>query len=398
MWSFCSCWSDLSQLVDTGNLDLSQPVRRQGTLRNRHRQSILASQRNQNSDLSTQSTSLNDISQGAKVHRRNRTKLSVITKFANSEIMTQEYTPKKPSLREVYRYNCPLCMRFFNTMLETSCCKNYICHGCASELQRYEETQTGFEVRCPHCNEEELQLEDVDPKAKVKTYSDSPYHPHHSHLSGSVASIEIGRRSDRSNPSGIDDFTLGLYGNGNDLDLSKKSYRISELNTDSPNDHRNNILRVKKNQTPRSKFPHKVDIFSQRQRTFEYQEEEHGEEDHENDPNHSNISGFSQHSEIFRQQKDGQRLRSLLSRKNIPGRASIGRSNLRIDERDKSADRSGDENTFSEFQHIKVGRESQQRPNKHHHFMQKRVSVFRHQSSMKTLRKQNTSHESYGYC
>jgi hypothetical protein len=30
-------------------------------------------------------------------------------------------------------------------------------------------------VRCPQCNNEELILNDVDPKDKVKRYTDSPY-------------------------------------------------------------------------------------------------------------------------------------------------------------------------------------------------------------------------------
>lgn len=33
-----------------------------------------------------------------------------------------------------YKYNCPLCLRYFCDILKCSCCSNYICHSCATEL------------------------------------------------------------------------------------------------------------------------------------------------------------------------------------------------------------------------------------------------------------------------
>lgn len=39
------------------------------------------------------------------------------------------YTPVGEQL-QIYKYYCPLCMSFFQDILKSSCCKNYICSEC----------------------------------------------------------------------------------------------------------------------------------------------------------------------------------------------------------------------------------------------------------------------------
>lgn len=45
-----------------------------------------------------------------------------------------DYTPMAGS---DFKYYCPLCMLYFKgTILETSCCKNYVCYSCALDFVR----------------------------------------------------------------------------------------------------------------------------------------------------------------------------------------------------------------------------------------------------------------------
>lgn len=34
--------------------------------------------------------------------------------------------------RKVFKYYCPICLRYFNHILISSCCNNYICRHCIS--------------------------------------------------------------------------------------------------------------------------------------------------------------------------------------------------------------------------------------------------------------------------
>ena len=49
-----------------------------------------------------------------------------------------------------YRYNCPICLRYFNHMLVCSCCKNYLCRLCIRDLQEMEKRNEKFKAVCPY--------------------------------------------------------------------------------------------------------------------------------------------------------------------------------------------------------------------------------------------------------
>lgn len=62
----------------------------------------------------------------------------------------------------IYRYYCPLCMEFFESVLRTKCCANYICLKCSIEylnakglaLETVQEiigNSVLEDVFCPHC-------------------------------------------------------------------------------------------------------------------------------------------------------------------------------------------------------------------------------------------------------
>lgn len=44
--------------------------------------------------------------------------------------------PTTPSTKskQTYKFYCPICFEYFKEILETNCCKNYVCGGCAADL------------------------------------------------------------------------------------------------------------------------------------------------------------------------------------------------------------------------------------------------------------------------
>lgn len=79
-----------------------------------------------------------------------------------------------PDLAHIYKYCCPVCLMYFNTVLVSSCCKNYICRICIGEMAKKAKKDYKFIIRCTHCMTDEYKLQDVDPSDRVKTYTDTP--------------------------------------------------------------------------------------------------------------------------------------------------------------------------------------------------------------------------------
>jgi hypothetical protein len=92
-----------------------------------------------------------------------------------------EFTPMANS---EYKYYCPLCMLYFKgSILVTSCCKNYICYGCALGFVAGKAGIAGDakavpcvlpDLPCPHCAGDGVQLAYVAANATPRNYSDSP--------------------------------------------------------------------------------------------------------------------------------------------------------------------------------------------------------------------------------
>ena len=97
-------------------------------------------------------------------------KVIIDSKFKLEDIQFSEFTPANTQ-KTVFSYNCPICLRFFSTILILKCCKNYICHFCIDELSK----TTKFEVACPLCKASPITAADVDLGSTVKRYSDSPF-------------------------------------------------------------------------------------------------------------------------------------------------------------------------------------------------------------------------------
>ena len=45
-----------------------------------------------------------------------------------------DFMPEDKKGQEKYKYYCPICLRYFNVILLSGCCTNYICHMCVNDL------------------------------------------------------------------------------------------------------------------------------------------------------------------------------------------------------------------------------------------------------------------------
>jgi hypothetical protein len=91
---------------------------------------------------------------------------TINTKFKEEDILSHIIPDKYRQIR----YNCPICLKFFNHILVLSCCKNYLCLLC---VNYYVDTNKKYssKMKCPICNfSDKLVLEDVDPSQQVKQF------------------------------------------------------------------------------------------------------------------------------------------------------------------------------------------------------------------------------------
>lgn len=66
---------------------------------------------------------------------KERNLVRINTKFQKNDIefietYPCEMTDEAQQLRDKHKYYCPICLRYFNHMLVSTCCDNYICRLC----------------------------------------------------------------------------------------------------------------------------------------------------------------------------------------------------------------------------------------------------------------------------
>lgn len=110
-------------------------------------------------------------SEGNDDGRNPAPKVFIQSKYSLADILKSDITPSSTQ-KQFMLFNCPICLRFFSLILQTQCCRNYICHFCVDELQNRD---LNFDVACPHCKSEPVHVVDVDLASTVKNYSDSPF-------------------------------------------------------------------------------------------------------------------------------------------------------------------------------------------------------------------------------
>lgn len=105
---------------------------------------------------------------------RQRNKVRIRTKFSKKEVVFRENYPLGKTEQSVFKYSCPICLMYFNTILVSSCCQNYVCRFCIGDLAKRAKKDINFVIRCTHCMENDYRLNDVDPIAPIKFYTDTP--------------------------------------------------------------------------------------------------------------------------------------------------------------------------------------------------------------------------------
>ena len=109
----------------------------------------------------------------AEVRKRNKVRIK--TKVAKKNVKFIVDYPNEVEQQKVFKYCCPICLRYFNTILVSTCCKNYICRFCIGEMARKAKNNKAFVIKCSHCFVSEFKLEDVKPGDPVKIYTDTPF-------------------------------------------------------------------------------------------------------------------------------------------------------------------------------------------------------------------------------
>ena len=103
-----------------------------------------------------------------------------------SSLQSVNERPKTQEERQIYKYLCPICFKYYNEMLECVYCENYICMFCARDLIRTELKRTRslvplppdnqLYITCPQCMKSSVTqiFRDVQKTKPLKYYTDSP--------------------------------------------------------------------------------------------------------------------------------------------------------------------------------------------------------------------------------
>ena len=101
--------------------------------------------------------------------------------------MTQTPTIELEKLK--YKYYCPLCMRYFENILNLPCCSNYICFECCLEYLNSKGIEAFHitdilnshhyfeELACPNCNSSGFKPSIVNAEASIRNYCITPRTP-----------------------------------------------------------------------------------------------------------------------------------------------------------------------------------------------------------------------------
>ena len=87
--------------------------------------------------------------------------LKIFTNVDEKDIKVSDFHPKNKMEKDMYKYSCPICMRYFNSnnlsrtyllsiaILISDCCRNYTCLFCARHLQQIEQKNESLQIACP---------------------------------------------------------------------------------------------------------------------------------------------------------------------------------------------------------------------------------------------------------
>ena len=109
-------------------------------------------------------------------------KIRVATKFARAQIQCRDEYPtgwsqEQVEERQMFKYYCPICLRYFNHILISNCCNNYICRHCIGQQANKARKDPKYVINCSHCYQNEFRLDDVTSEngEPIKHYTDTPF-------------------------------------------------------------------------------------------------------------------------------------------------------------------------------------------------------------------------------
>ncbi|KAL4474815.1 hypothetical protein ABPG74_001511 [Tetrahymena malaccensis] len=71
-----------------------------------------------------------------------------------------------------YKYCCPICLVYFNKILKTKCCNNYVCIECEYDIHQ-QMLNKKIEDKCWWCKSDKCEIVDVQDGEIIKNYSDA---------------------------------------------------------------------------------------------------------------------------------------------------------------------------------------------------------------------------------
>lgn len=96
-------------------------------------------------------------------------RMLVFSKVKESDVRHLERTPEEEVDFCTHPFECPICFRFSDHILRSHCCRQYVCHSCASRMR-----DAFMAPSCPHCRQSPFILVDPKPYDKVRSYRNSP--------------------------------------------------------------------------------------------------------------------------------------------------------------------------------------------------------------------------------
>ena len=68
---------------------------------------------------------------------RERNKVRIKTNVNKKDVQVRDdYPHDNPKEKKIFKFYCPICLRYFNTVLISSCCDNYICRFCIGDMAK----------------------------------------------------------------------------------------------------------------------------------------------------------------------------------------------------------------------------------------------------------------------
>jgi hypothetical protein len=100
--------------------------------------------------------------------------MRIHTNVLKKDILFMADYSSDPEDRAIYKYCCPICLQYYNHMLVSTCCKNYICRICIGTIAIKAKTDPTYVIHCTYCGIFEFKIVDVKEKDAIKRYTDSP--------------------------------------------------------------------------------------------------------------------------------------------------------------------------------------------------------------------------------